>query len=277
MNNQIRLKIGDFSQLMHVTIRTLRHYEQIGLLKPYEVDEWTGYRYYKVEQMHALNNILRFKEVGFSLEEIKCMLEEETSHPDKSLLEKKIAECEEELHRLTLRKEQLQIMLNRETKMESIQRFSIQSIPAMIVASYSTKLAGSSEMKKLCNEIISPELQRLGCKRIPNNACSMVLHDTEFHETYQEIEYCEEVVEQMEDSCLIKFKQLPEIPQALCMAVWGGYEQLPLTFPELYSYIERNGYQIIGDTRMCFVNGCWNETDSSKWLTILQIPIGHDL
>lgn len=135
MNNQIRLKIGDFSQLMHVTIRTLRHYEQIGLLKPYEVDEWTGYRYYKVEQMHALNNILRFKEVGFSLEEIKCMLEEETSHPDKSLLEKKIAECEEELHRLTLRKEQLQIMLNRETKMESIQRFSIQSIPAMIVAS----------------------------------------------------------------------------------------------------------------------------------------------
>ena len=48
MNNQIRLKIGDFSQLMHVTIRTLRHYEQIGLLKPYEVDEWTGYRYYKV-------------------------------------------------------------------------------------------------------------------------------------------------------------------------------------------------------------------------------------
>lgn len=40
-----KLRIGEFSQLMQVTVKTLRHYEQKGLLMPNEVDEWTGYRY----------------------------------------------------------------------------------------------------------------------------------------------------------------------------------------------------------------------------------------
>ena len=44
MSKKTRLKIGEFSQLMQVTVKTLRHYEQKGLLAPDEVDEWTGYR-----------------------------------------------------------------------------------------------------------------------------------------------------------------------------------------------------------------------------------------
>ena len=46
-----KLKIGEFSHMMQVTVKTLRHYEQKGLLLPDEVDEWTGYRYYSIEQM----------------------------------------------------------------------------------------------------------------------------------------------------------------------------------------------------------------------------------
>ena len=44
-----KLKIGEFFQMMQVTVKTLRHYEQLGLLLPDEVDEWTGYRYYRLE------------------------------------------------------------------------------------------------------------------------------------------------------------------------------------------------------------------------------------
>ena len=44
--SKMKLKIGEFSQMMQVTVKTLRHYEQKGLLLPDEVDEWTGYRYY---------------------------------------------------------------------------------------------------------------------------------------------------------------------------------------------------------------------------------------
>ena len=65
-----RFKIKEFSLLCQVTVKTLRHYEKIGLLKPNEVDAWTGYRYYDVAQMQTLLNIRRLKSMGFSLDEI---------------------------------------------------------------------------------------------------------------------------------------------------------------------------------------------------------------
>lgn len=52
---------------MQVTVKTLRHYEQKGLLMPHEVDEWTGYRYYTVEQMQRLGSIRELQRLGFSL------------------------------------------------------------------------------------------------------------------------------------------------------------------------------------------------------------------
>ena len=57
MTKTTRLKIGEFSKMMQVTVKTLRHYEQRGLLAPDEVDEWTGYRYYSIGQMQRLNTI----------------------------------------------------------------------------------------------------------------------------------------------------------------------------------------------------------------------------
>ena len=57
MGNKTRLKIGEFSRLMQVTVKTLRHYEQKELLIPKEVDEWTGYSYYSIDQMLEMSNI----------------------------------------------------------------------------------------------------------------------------------------------------------------------------------------------------------------------------
>ena len=59
---------------MQVTVKTLRHYEQKGLLHPSEVDEWTGYRYYNIAQMQRLNTIRGLQRQGFTLEEIKELL-----------------------------------------------------------------------------------------------------------------------------------------------------------------------------------------------------------
>lgn len=57
------LKIGDFSQLGQVSVRTLHHYGERGLLKPAEIDDWTGYRFYSVEQLPRLNRILALKDL----------------------------------------------------------------------------------------------------------------------------------------------------------------------------------------------------------------------
>jgi hypothetical protein len=65
------LRIGEFSKLSGVPIRTLRYYDEIDLFKPAEIDLFTDYRYYKEEQIEVLNLINNLKDVGFSLEEIK--------------------------------------------------------------------------------------------------------------------------------------------------------------------------------------------------------------
>ena len=78
MSRKTKLKIGEFSKMMQVTVKTLRHYEQKGLLVPDEVDEWTGYRYYSITQMQRLNTIRGLQRQGFSLEEIKDLFEDES-------------------------------------------------------------------------------------------------------------------------------------------------------------------------------------------------------
>ena len=68
-------KIGKFSRLVNVPVKTLRYYDEINLFKPQEIDLFSGYRYYSEKQIDDLEVILSLKEVGFSLEEIKKILE----------------------------------------------------------------------------------------------------------------------------------------------------------------------------------------------------------
>ena len=68
-------KIGDFSKLGQVSVRMLRHYDQLGLLYADQIDTFTGYRYYAVEQLARLNRIIFFKDLGFSLKQIKELLD----------------------------------------------------------------------------------------------------------------------------------------------------------------------------------------------------------
>ena len=69
------LRIGEFSKLSRVSIRMLRHYDDIGLLKPAEIDQFTGYRYYSPEQLPVIGRITALKDMEFSLADIVKMLE----------------------------------------------------------------------------------------------------------------------------------------------------------------------------------------------------------
>src|SRR6202012_2333865 len=68
------LSIGDFSRATHLTVKTLRHYHQIGLLEPADVDPETGYRRYTTGQIPAAQVIRRFRELEMPLEEIPAVL-----------------------------------------------------------------------------------------------------------------------------------------------------------------------------------------------------------
>ena len=73
------LKIGEFSRLSQVTVKTLHHYDDLGLIKPAYIDPATGYRFYTVEQLPRIHRIMALKEMGLSLEQIGLILENELS------------------------------------------------------------------------------------------------------------------------------------------------------------------------------------------------------
>lgn len=64
-------KIGDFSKMCKVTIKALRYYEKEGLIKPFHIDEFSGYRYYESSQLVDISRIVSLKQIGLSIEEIK--------------------------------------------------------------------------------------------------------------------------------------------------------------------------------------------------------------
>ncbi|MCC9307985.1 MerR family transcriptional regulator [Kitasatospora sp. RB6PN24] len=68
------LSIGDFSRATHLTVKTLRHYHQSGLLEPAAVDRATGYRRYEVEQIGTARVIRRLRELDMPLEEVRALL-----------------------------------------------------------------------------------------------------------------------------------------------------------------------------------------------------------
>jgi len=68
------LSIGDFSRATHLTVKTLRHYHQIGLLEPADVDPQTGYRRYGTDQLPTAQVIRRFRDLDMPLEEIQAVL-----------------------------------------------------------------------------------------------------------------------------------------------------------------------------------------------------------
>ena len=273
MRSKTKLKIGEFSQLMQVTVKTLRHYEQKGLLIPDEVDEWTGYRYYSIEQMQKLQTIRDLQRLGFSLDEIKDLYDSYSCTPTIDQLTEKIEETEAQLRQLIARRDRLIDWRNACKQMTTMEKISIQSLPEIIVASHREVIPNYAAIGPMCVNKIGPEMQRLGCKCPPPGYCFTVEHDREYKPTDVDIEYCEQVEEMGEDSAIIQFKRLAAVPKALCMKHVGPYERFYESFVEAFRYIEEQGYKVVGQHRTCYVDGVWNQEDPEKWLSVIQIPI----
>ena len=273
MKEKTKFKIGEFSRMMQVTVKTLRHYEKKGLLLPYKVDEWTGYRYYTICQMQKLNAIRQLQRLGFTLEEIKELYEEDLHVPSVEQLTEKINKTEELLKQLMERRDQLKEWLESSKKHNDMEKYSIELLPEVIVASHREVISDYGALGMLCYEKIGPEMQRLGCQCPMPGYCFTIEHSEEYSPDSIDIEYCEQVVEMGQNSHIIQFKCLPAVEKALCVKHMGPYERFYETFAEVFQYIEENGYRIIDHPRTCYIDGIWNQEDPEKWLSIIQVPI----
>ncbi len=95
------LSIGEFSKICEVSTKTLRYYDEIGLINPDEINPENGYRYYSIRQLKKMLFINRLKSYHFSLEEIKAILESEEDESEEKLcsaLNRKRREIQEKLN-----------------------------------------------------------------------------------------------------------------------------------------------------------------------------------
>src|SRR3954468_8025960 len=92
------MRIGDFSRLSRVSVKTLRYYDELGLIKPARVDEFTGYRYYDYDQYARINRVLALRALGLSLERIRQVLDAGVSLEQlKAMLQLQRAEIEQRI------------------------------------------------------------------------------------------------------------------------------------------------------------------------------------
>jgi DNA-binding transcriptional MerR regulator len=106
------LKIGEFSSLAGVPVKTLRYYDAVGLLSPAHVDADSGYRYYMVGQLPRIHRILALKDLGFPLEQIGRALSEGVGPESlRGMLLLRVAEQEERLCREDERLQRIKALL----------------------------------------------------------------------------------------------------------------------------------------------------------------------
>ena len=273
MSYHTKFKIGEFSQFMQVTVKTLRHYEQKGLLVPDETDPWTGYRYYSLAQMQKLASIRNLQRLGFSLDEIKDLYDESEHVPSIVHIDDKIRSTEAQIAQLEKRLRPLLLLRDSRKEIKTMKNFTIQPLPEIIVASHRETIPDYAALGPLCYEKIGPEMQRLGCKCPTPGYCFTIDHNKEYRLTDIDIEYCEQVEEMLPDTAFIQFKRLPEVPKALILKHVGPYERFYESFTEAVRYMEEHGLQMTGQPRFSYVDGIWNQEDPEKRRSFIQIPL----
>src|SRR5512137_371776 len=137
------IRIGDFSTISRVSVKTLRYYDEMGLLKPVSVDPSTGYRFYDYRQLSTLHRILALKDLGFSLEEIGHLLNDRLSTEQmrgmlklrKTEAQQRVQEETERLQRVDARLKQIEqenAMSSYEVVIKKIEKMKVASVRGVV-------------------------------------------------------------------------------------------------------------------------------------------------
>lgn len=159
-------RIGDFSRLTQIPVKTLRYYDQIGLLRPARVDRFTSYRYYTAAEVERLNRILVFRDLGFSLGEIGTLVAERVPPEQiRGMLRLKRDELERTVdrERARLARAAARLALIEQSGHTAAQEVAVREAGPRLVASVRDTLRSYDECERLFDEIahaVGPQRQR---------------------------------------------------------------------------------------------------------------------
>ncbi|AIQ63980.1 transcriptional regulator [Paenibacillus stellifer] len=266
-------KIGEFSQLTRVSVRMLRHYDEIGLLQPQEVNASTGYRMYSADQIQVMNRIHLLKELGFSLSEIKGLMNNiGDSGMLLALLENRKRSVKESIEHEKNKLQRIETLIKRMERegYALSQEISIKSIPAYRMLSLRDVIAQYNEEGKLWDELNRfVAEQRIKC--VPPTYA--VYHDPGYKESDVDVELMMHFQGEATESDRIKIRELEAVPEMAVAFHKGPFEEMSEAYRALGIWMSESGYRISGNTRAIYHKGPWSESDPAEYLTEIQIPV----
>ncbi|MGN0039364.1 MAG: MerR family transcriptional regulator [Coriobacteriales bacterium] len=261
------LKIGEFSKLSMLTVKTLRFYEREGLLKPASVDGQTGYRMYETIQLQDAAAIKAYRQLGLPVAQIKAILGGADARP-----------ILEEHARMLLEQEQqiatsLSVIRNLLKGPEMSYQPTVKTLPSCIVfrseailPTYADAMQWIPAQGAACREL-NPDLKCV------EPAYEFVEYlDGEYREHDVRVRHSQAVTEFGVEGNGIIFAEVPET-KVLSIYHRGAYDRLGEAYAFLARYVEENGYKPAGLARESYIDGIWNKDSVDEWLTEIQLPI----
>ena len=267
------LKIGDFSKLSRVSIRMLRHYDEIGLLVPASTDPFTGYRYYSESQLPTAGRIAALREMGFGLAAIADILKQDD---DPEVLARYLRLRQLELAGLaedTARRLRLLETAMERLRKESNMRYNVvlKTLPEryaacvrMTIPSYDRE---GDVWGVLCGE---PEHLRL--QPADPCYCSVVFHDEGYKESDVDVEAQKTVKGQYPDTEHVRFRTLPAVTFASC-TYQGSYDKIGAVNEAVAAWVEANGYTYDGPMFNIYHVSPHETQDPEKFVTEVCYPV----
>jgi DNA-binding transcriptional MerR regulator len=268
--------IGDFARHGRVSARMLRHYDAIGLLRPEHTDPFTGYRYYSAAQLARLNRLVALKDLGFTLQQVREILEDRVSTEElRGMLKLRQAELEESMAAAAARLAQVEARLRSiesEGRMPT-QDVMIKSTPAVRVAELTAVAAGYGP--EHIGPVISPLYDEL-FRRLKAAGVTPTGPGIAYYEDAPEGDGAILV----HAGCTVSAGQapgpdfavvdLPAVERAATIVHRGPMDAIVPTAQNLAQWIEAGGHRSAGYAREVYLE-C--PPDKEKWVTELQEPL----
>jgi len=260
----LMLSIGDFSQLGQVTIRALRLYDEMGLLKPARVDDTTGYRYYSADQLSRLNRIVVLKGMGFSLEQTKHMLKDDlTVDQLRGMFMMKQAEIEQDIQEEKARLERVAARLRQIEREGQLPTYEVmlKSIEPQMIVSARQVVPNRSEMRYFRQTLFGLVYHWLKQAQIELLGPELAIyHNAEYVEEDVDLEAAVVI-----DACDLKpsppsvagviIRELPAAQTTVSVVQKGLSSGLEQAIIVLSSWIEANDFTTIGPCREIHLSG----------------------
>ncbi len=265
------MQIGDFSKLSFATVKALRYYDEIGLLKPERVDDSTGYRHYSASQLPRLHRILALKDLGLSLEEVARLLGDDVPLAAVlDLLHAKQGQIKDRLEAERAKLARIEEWL-KQTEMEGKMpdyEVVLKKVKSQKVVSVRRVLSSYSHIAELF-AAIGPYLGKVHAP-VKGPPFAMY-HDREFKEADVDVEVAFPLWREVKATGEFKSYELAGGEMAT-LTHKGPYEGIGQAYSALMHWVEANNYQMAGPNREVYLTEP-SKAPPSEWVTEIQVPV----